>query len=149
MTRNEAIKFAVDRQPHKLNDILDLVSKLAALDENWERHVGTGYDFEQLNTLYADLKAGRAHQALPAKQDIVEGIFTLKEHDFAAQPVDVVQFKGHPPKSVFYLAKICRNCGIGMVINFDSIPKDIQQITAAMLTLERVFYKAGHEDTTL
>lgn len=150
LNKNEAIKYAVDRAPEKLNHILELSSRLDQYDKNWERYVGDGYTVDQLQVLLADLSAGLKHTTPKRRTpDIVEGVFAIKEHDFAAQPVDVVTFKGHPPKSKFYLAKICRNCGVGMVISFDQIPKDVQQISAAMLTLERVFYKAGHEDTIL
>lgn len=149
LSKNDAIKYAVDRAPKKLNHILELVSRLDQCDKNWERYVGEGYTVDQLRVLLADLSAGLKHTTPPRAPDVVEGVFAVKEHDFSAQPMDVVQFKGHPPKSIFYLAKICRNCGVGMCISFEQIPKDIQQISAAMLTLERVFYKAGHEDAKL
>lgn len=162
MNKNDAIKYAVHQAPQFVNDILDIANKLTAIEPTWERLVGQGYTLDQLKMLLEDLRAGKTHETLPyagdaphhrphpAQQDIVEGIFTIKEQDFSRMPVDMLEYRGEfAPKSKFYLTKICKNCGAGMCINFDSIPKDPAEIRNAMMTLERVFLRAGHEDLAI
>ena len=149
MTRNEAIKYAVDREPHRLDDVLEMANKLTAVDPKWQDKVGDGYTLQQLTTLYDDLSHGRQQKPLPHQPDVVEGIFTIKSHDFGKQGVDVLEYENKPFVSHFYLTKICRNCGVGMSIRFETIPVDIKSIKNAMLTLERAFNQAGHEEAEL